>query len=119
MKKITILVLGMCFLSLGLTKGIVYSAEEDVFEELVMYKGQAKTFPANIPKRIIIGKPEVADVSAATESEITVIAKAQGVTTFVFWDSFGEQDFKIRVFSEDMRETKLRIDSLIKELNFP
>ena len=119
MKKIIILVAGICFLSLLLVKGAVYSAEEDVVEEIIMYVGQAKTLQTNIPKRIIIGKPEVADVSAATESEITVIAKAQGVTTFVFWDSFGEQDFKIRVFSEDMRETKLRLDSLIKELNFP
>jgi pilus assembly protein CpaC len=118
MRKIFILVLlleSMCAVSVATS----LRAEEQAAEEVRLYVGEIKTFPVDGPLRIVVGIPEVADVTLVTESEISVSAKAAGVTTFVFWDSLGEQDFRIRVFTEDMREAKMRVDSLIKELNLP
>jgi pilus assembly protein CpaC len=114
MKKISIAV--FC-LTLSLITGLL--SAEDTAENIVLYTGQVKIFPVNMPTRIVIGKPEIVDVAAATEKEITLTAKAAGTTTFVVWDNFGEQDFNITVYSEDMRQTKQRVDSLIKELNLP
>jgi len=118
MRKIFILVLllgSMCAVSVATS----LRAEEQAAEEVRLYVGEIKTFPVDGPLRIVVGIPEVADVTLVTENEISVSAKAAGVTTFVFWDSLGEQDFRIRVFTEDMREAKMRVDSLIKELNLP
>jgi pilus assembly protein CpaC len=117
MKKIQILLI-CSGLILSFWAGLAY-ASDDLAEEIILYVGQIKIFSVNMPTRIVIGKPEFADVTAATEKEITVTAKSRGTTTFVVWDNFGEQHFNIRVFSEDMREAKNRIDSLIKELNLP
>jgi len=88
-------------------------------EEVILYIGEIRTFSANVPRRIAIGKPDIADVTEATNSEITVAAKSVGTTTFVYWDNFGEQDFSIRVLSEDVHSVKQRADRLIKELNLP
>lgn len=92
---------------------------EDLTEEVTLYVGEVKTFSVDMPSRIAIGNPQVADVTSASEKEIVVTAKSAGVTTFVFWDTFGEQDFRIRVFAEDMLETKERVDNILKELNLP
>ncbi|MCM8757546.1 MAG: TonB family protein [Candidatus Omnitrophica bacterium] len=90
---------------------------EEITEEITLYVGQIKTLPATTPTRIVIGRPEVADVTQVKENEIVLAAKSPGTTTFVFWDKFGEQAFRIRVFAEDLQEIKERIDTLIKELN--
>ena len=118
MRKIFILVLLFCSMC-AVSVATSLRAEELAAEEVRLYVGEIKTFPVDGPLRIVIGKPEVADVTLVTENEISVSAKAAGVTTFVFWDSLGEQGFRITVFPEDMRETKMRVDSLIKELNLP
>lgn len=98
--------------------GLDYASNE-LAEDIVLYTGQIKTFSVSMPTRIVIGKPEIADVTSASEKEITITAKSPGTTTFVVWDNFGEQNFNIRVFSENMQEAKERIDSLIKELHLP
>jgi len=117
MKKALILFLSLSLLLV--TKGSVCSESPDAAEEIILYSGQMKTVSASSPQRIVIGKPEVADVTAATETEITIAAKSPGTTTFIFWDSLGEWAFRVRVFAEDMSETKLRVDNLLKELNAP
>jgi pilus assembly protein CpaC len=90
-----------------------------VGEELKLYLGEVKFMPVSNPTRIVIGNPSIADVTNVTNSEITITPKAVGSTTFAFWDNFGEQTYQIRVFSEDMSETKRRIDNLLSKLNLP
>ena len=110
------------FCVLSLFANFVYAEninEEIVSKDVILYVGQVKIFPTNVPRRIAIGKPEIADVTMATNSEITVVAKSVGTTTFVYWDNTGERNFNIRVLSEDINKIKQRVDSLIKELNLP
>lgn len=114
-KKIFTLIFSICLVAMGFSFGYC----EDLAEEVVLYVGEVKTFSVDMPSRIAIGNPQVADVTSASEKEIVVTAKSAGVTTFVFWDNFGEQDFRIRVFAEDMLETKQRVDNILKELNLP
>ncbi len=114
MKKIFIFVFCLFF---SFIKSPIYA--EEIAEEVILYVDQVKIFPAAIPERVVIGKPEIVDVTSVTESGITVAAKKPGSTTFVFWDKFGQQDFRIRVFAEDMSEIKQRIDNILQELQLP
>lgn len=85
-------------------------------EEIILYVGQTKTISVNKPTRIVVGKPEIADVVSATENDITLAGKLPGASTFVFWDSMGERDFRVRVFAEEMSDYKRRIDTILSEL---
>jgi len=104
----------------ALAVGFVYAQEAgEGAKEITLYAGQIKSFPTNLPRRIAIGKPEVADVTAVTDSEITLAAKSIGATTFVYWDNSGEHSFSLKVFSEDIPRIKQRVEDLVKELDLP
>ena len=92
-------------------------ASDDLGEELKLYVGEVKVFSVNNPSRIVIGNPEVVDVTSVTKAEITLIPKAQGTTILVFWDIFGEQSYRVKVFAEDIQEVKRRIDNLLARLD--
>lgn len=94
-------------------------ALEESAGEIRLLLGQVKFIPVNNPTRIIIGNPAVADVTSVTNNEITITPKAAGNTTFVFWDSFGEQSFRLTVSAEDMQDTKRRVDNMLAKLNVP
>jgi len=113
--------LGMFLLSVAFYKGPFWSggalAQDQETVKLIV--GETYIVPVRTPSRVVIGKPEVADISNVTTSEITVSAKAPGTTTLVYWDIFGEQSLKIKVFAEDIQDIKMRIDALLKSLAFP
>lgn len=97
----------------------VYAAAEAVEEELKLYVGQVKIIPVNTPTRIIIGNPNVADVTEVRKKEITITSKGAGKTTLVVWDNLGEQSYLIKVFAEDLKDIKSRIDNLLSKLSLP
>lgn len=86
-------------------------------EELKLILGEAKILAVSSPTRIVIGNPNIADVTSASKNEIIISPKATGVTTLVFWDNFGEQSYRIKVIPEDMDELKKRVDNLLAKLN--
>lgn len=88
-------------------------------EELRLYLGEPKIISVSNPTRIVIANPNMVDVTNVSKSEMTISPKAAGTTTLVFWDNFGEQSYKIKVFSEDMNDIKRRIDNLLARLNLP
>lgn len=90
------------------------SAQEGEISRIVV--GSIKIFPTNSPKRVVIGNPDIADIADVTNNEITVTAKAAGMTTLVYWDVYGEQSYKIKVLAEDVNDIKTRVDSLLKSL---
>jgi len=110
-------------ISLIILSVIIVSSEDyaldEVGEELKLYLGEVKIISVSNPTRIVIGNPNVADVINVSKNEITISPKATGTTTLVFWDIFGEQSYRVRVFAEDLNEIKRRIDNLLKELNLP
>lgn len=94
-------------------------AGNEASEELKLYLGETHLLAVSNPKRIAIGNPAVMDVVEATQKEITLNPKAVGATTLVFWDSFGEQSYNVKVFNEDIHEIKRRIDNLLAKLSLP
>src|SRR3989338_1258555 len=102
-----------------LLPNIASTEEEAAGEEMHLYVGEAKIIPVSNPSRIVISNPNVADVSSVTREEIAITPKAPGSTSFVFWVSFGENSYLIRVFLEDMTQAKRRIDNLLSRLNLP
>lgn len=94
-------------------------AVNEAGEELKLYLGEPKIISVSNPTRIVIGNPNMVDVTNVTKNEMTISPKAAGTTTLVFWDNFGEQSYKVKVFNEDMNDIKRRIDNLLAKLNLP
>lgn len=88
-------------------------------EEVKLYLGETKAIPVTNPTRVVINNPSVADVMSVSKSEVTVSPKAAGATNLLIWDNFGEQSYKLKVFSEDINEVRRRIDNLLGKLNLP
>ncbi len=94
-----------------------YILSETAKEEIKLYMGTTHVISVHKPTRIAIGNPSIADVAQVSNKEMTIVPKAVGNTTLVFWDNFGEQSYTIKVFSEDTKELKVRIDKAIAKLN--
>ncbi|MCX5698295.1 MAG: TonB family protein [Candidatus Omnitrophica bacterium] len=90
-----------------------------VDEEIKLYIGQLQVLPISSPKRVAIGNPLIADVANISKSELTINPKAAGNTTLVVWDNFGEQSYRLKVFTEDTNDIKRRIDNILLSLNLP
>ena len=107
-------------ISLIILSFIILSSEgyalDEAGEELKLYLGEVNIISVNNPTRIVIGNPNVADVTNVTKNEITISPKAIGVTTLVLWDNFGEQAYRIKVFAENIDEIKRRVDNLLDKL---
>lgn len=97
-------------------KGYSTSLDE---EEIKLYIGQLQAISISSPQRVAIGNPLVADIVKITKSELTINPKAIGNTTLVVWDNFGEQSYRLKVFTEDTNEIKRRIDNILSALNLP
>ncbi|MEK6727826.1 MAG: TonB family protein [Candidatus Omnitrophota bacterium] len=113
--------LSMFFISVAFYKDPLLGGSANTVEQETakLIVGETYIVPVRTPSRVVIGKPEIADISNVTTSEITISAKAPGTTTLVYWDIFGEQSLKIKVFAEDIQDIKMRIDALLKNLDFP
>ncbi len=94
-------------------------ASDKVGEELKLYLGSVKAISVNTLTRVVIGNPNVVDVTDITKDQITLVPKSAGVTTFVIWDNSGEKPYHIKVLAEDLTETKQRIDNLLSKLDLP
>jgi len=117
LRKITLLLMA-CGLIFSIA---AYALEEDISSggEIKLYMGEMKVISANMPTRVVIGNPSIVDVTAVSETSVTLTPKNAGATTFVMRDNFGEQSCRIRVLAEDMSDVQSRIDNLIKALGMP
>jgi pilus assembly protein CpaC len=61
----------------------------------------------------------VADVVNISKTELSIDPKAAGSTTLIIWDNFGEQSYRLNVFTEDMSIIKRRVDNMLSSLNLP
>ena len=110
------LLLTVCFFIL--VSKICWAADE-IGEEIKLYLGENKVISVSNPTRIVIGNPEIADISNVGASAATLIPKSVGSTTFIVWDNYGEQSYRLRVFTEDTTELKKRVDNMLVTLNIP
>lgn len=92
-------------------------AGSDSAQDIKIYLGEIRAIAVNNPTRIVVGSPDIADVTEVTKEEIIVTPKSPGRTTLVFWDNYGEQSCNIKVFAERVDEVKERIDKLLATLN--
>jgi pilus assembly protein CpaC len=104
-------------------RGFVFSQEAKSAAlsstEETLYKGEMKSIGVNVPSRVVIGQPEVADILTVSTKEIVVVGKGAGSTNLIWWDNKGEHLTQLRVLAEDMGYINTRINNLIKELNLP
>ena len=90
-----------------------------VEEEIKLYLGQTRTISVNSPKRVAVGNPAIVDVGNISKTELTITPQAAGNTTLIVWDNFGEQAYHVKVFAEDTKEIKHRVDNMLSKLNLP
>ena len=95
------------------------SAFEDIPEEIILYMGEVKPFPVTNLHRVVVGNPLIADVANVDKNEFTLVPKGPGSTTLTLWDTFGEQGFRVKVFSENTRDLKEKVDAIVKAMNLP
>src|SRR3989338_4097392 len=97
------------------------SAQEDIlnYDQIKLYLGQPAMVNDYNPKRVAVARPEIADVASVSNSEVIIQPKAVGITSLTVWDDYGQQDYQLKVLSEDLTQVKLQADSLIRELNLP
>jgi len=90
---------------------------DDPGDQLKVYLGEPKIIPVSNPTRIVIANPNILDVYNVTTTEMTLNPKAVGSTSLIFWDNFGEQNYRVLVVSENLDVVKDRIDSILRDLN--
>jgi len=117
-KNITTFVLAFCFV---VSSFAIYAQEfseqdYDIEGKEVLYIGETRIFPAKKTKRIVVGNPEIADVGKTSDESIFVVGKSVGATIFIYWDVYGEHSYRLKILSENMTETKRRVDKLLSEL---
>ena len=88
-------------------------------EEIKLYLNEPKIISISNPTRVVIGNPNIIDVTNVNKTECTINPKAVGKTSLVIWDTFGEEDYQVKVLAEDLTDIKLRIDSLLSSLGLP
>ncbi|MBI4982876.1 MAG: TonB family protein [Candidatus Omnitrophica bacterium] len=98
--------------------GILGAADKSD-DALVMYVGDTQPILASSPTRIVISNPQVIDVLEVSKDSIIVSGKGRGTTTLFYWDNFGEKSQEIKVYTEDMKDIKRRIDNLLTTINVP
>ena len=89
------------------------------YDQIKLYLGQPAMVSAYNPKRVAVARPEIADVASVSNSEVIIQPKSVGITSLTVWDDYGQQDYQLKVLSEDLTQVKLQADSLIRELNLP
>ncbi len=94
-------------------------AVSDLEEEINLYIGDSKIISVSNTTRIAIGNPGIADISNVSKTEVTITPKMAGNTTLIVWDNFGEQSYRLRVFTENTSDIKRRVDNLLSKLNLP
>ncbi|MFA4993632.1 MAG: pilus assembly protein N-terminal domain-containing protein, partial [Candidatus Omnitrophota bacterium] len=116
-KKINVYIWASLLTALMLA-GVNPMLAEDVQQETIkLLVGETRIIPTQTPTRVIVGNPQVVDISNVTESEITISAKSPGQTSLVYWDTFGEQSENIKVIKEDISLIKRRVDNLLSQLD--
>ncbi|MFH1507535.1 MAG: pilus assembly protein N-terminal domain-containing protein, partial [Candidatus Omnitrophota bacterium] len=86
------------------------SKEKPSEETLItLYVGEIKIISVDIPNRIAVTNPEVADVNTASNSELVIMAQAPGTTSVIWWDSLGQHALQLQVFAENMKIIEQRV----------
>jgi len=88
-------------------------------ESIILYKGEMKAIAVDTPTRVVISNPNVADVTSISQDEMLIVAKDQGTTNLIWWDTKGEHTSQLEVFLENMSPVKEHIDNFLKEMNLP
>ncbi|MGM0380492.1 MAG: pilus assembly protein N-terminal domain-containing protein [bacterium] len=65
--------------------------------------------------RVVLGNPELAEVSVVTTREILLVGNQRGVTTFHVWTEDGQQEFRLNI-SDSPERDDIDKEGLLREL---
>ena len=83
-------------------------------EKVYVKVGELKSIFTEVPHRISISNPEIADVTSATKEEVLIMGKSPGNTIINIWDKWGKQKIDVDVYLEDLPSLKERMEKLLQ-----
>lgn len=95
-----------------------FDTSDENLDIIKLYLGEVERISVSIPSRVVIGNPNIADVTTVTEREIVISPKAQGTTSFVYWDLYGQHSYTIQVYAENINLLEKRIGRILKDTGF-
>lgn len=87
-------------------------------ESLSLTVGEVQPLKVNAVQRIVIGDPDVIDITVVTEHELLVRALKAGATTLIVWDADGQQTAKLTVAQRKEGHSKEQVGRLLEQLGF-
>jgi len=91
---------------------LVQSIVHDI-DEVRLVKGELVVVDVSNLERVSVGDPDIADIISAEDDTLEIIGKAEGRTSLFIWDEGGKRVVTVYVASENLDETKARIDKLL------
>lgn len=118
-KKIYFIFLIACFISLlgfSANAGIL----DDYFEskQITVIMGETESLRVSNPTQVKIGNPAILDVVGAGQKELLLAGQSEGETSLVVVDDFGEHNYTVKVFQNDLEKVKERVDFLLQAAGF-
>jgi len=111
----------VCFIILS--SFISISLQADILDylesrEITIIIGETKPLSVNNPQRVKIGNPDLLDVVSAGKKELLLSGLAAGETELTIVDDFGKHIYTVKIFTQDLKKLKERIDILLKAVGF-
>ena len=80
---------------------------------LVIIIGETKSLSVKDPTQVKIGNPQLLDVVGAGQTELLLSGLKEGETILTITDAYGERQYGVQVFAEDLEKVKERVEVLL------
>ena len=87
-------------------------------KEIKLIVGETRPLSVNSPKQVKIGNPELLDVVGAGQKELLLSGLAEGETSLAVVDAYGEHNYTVLIFVEDLDKVKERVDFLLEAAGY-
>lgn len=82
---------------------LVSSVSVSASKELLLETGDSVVLKIADVKKVAVGEPRIADVKVLSDTEIMVVSKAEGGTTLMIWSGDSLVNYRIIVYSRQIR----------------
>lgn len=85
---------------------------------ITLTRGQLSTLDVSEVQRVAIGKPEIADVTIVSPSQLLLQAKGVGITNLIIWDADGQRETTVTVAGPTQETIRDELRQLLDSLKF-
>ena len=119
MRKKALLILGLLGYAAVTVMGAANIEDLEDDKSLTMIIGETKSIPVDVPEKIGVSDPKIADILTQSNSAVVLIAKAKGRTTFFYTDAKGDHELTLIVVPEDIVRLTASVKSILDDIKVP